>query len=241
MKKKRILTLVTIASISILTVTGCRKIDDVVNSNQVNESVDSSNELTDDEIDGADTNVDATEDGKTDSSDEQTGADGEEVTGDDSTTTTTTTNPDTSTNETEKDPTSKDNEKLEIKLPIYTINDETLETEDAIAYVSADTKITAKVIVDEVVKAFSANSYELKIESVSQEGDTVVVNFKKGSAPVSGVGSSEEITTLDCISYSLLDNLSTCKKVIFRVEGEAYASGHIEYGINEPYITGNTN
>lgn len=235
MKKKRILTLVTIASISILTVTGCKKVDDVVNNNQVNESVDSSDELTDEEIDGADTNVDATEDGQTDSSDEQTG---EEVTGDNSTTTT---NPETSTNETEKDPTSKDNEKLEIELPIYTINDETLETEDAIAYVSADTKITAKVIVDEVVKAFSANSYEVKIESVSQEGDTVVVNFKKGSAPVSGVGSSEEITTLDCISYSLLDNLSTCKKVIFRVEGEAYASGHIEYKINEPYITGNTN
>lgn len=231
MKKKRILTLVTIASMSILTVTGCKKIDDVVNNNQVNESVDSSSELTDEEIDGTDTNVDATED-------EQTGVDGEEVTGDDSTATT---NPDTSTNETEKDPTSKDNEKSEIELPIYTINDETLETEDAIAYVSADTKITAKVIVNEVVKAFSANSYEVKIDSVSQEGDTVVVNFKKDSAPVSGVGSSEEITTLDCISYSLLDNLSTCKKVIFRVEGEAYASGHIEYGINEPYITGNTN
>ena len=238
MKKKRILTLVTIASISILTVTGCKKVDDVVNNNQVNESVDSSNELTDEEIDGVDTNVDATEDEQADSSDTQAGVDGEEVTGDDSTTTT---NPETSTNETEKDPTSKDNEKSEIELPIYTINDETLETEDAIAYVSADTKITAKVIVDEVVKAFSANSYEVKIESVSQEGDTVVVNFKKDSAPVSGVGSSEEITTLDCISYSLLDNLSTCKKVIFRVEGEAYASGHIEYGINEPYITGNTN
>lgn len=238
MKKKRILTLVTIASISILTVTGCKKNDDVVNNNQVNESVDSSNELTDEEIDGVDTNVDATGDEQTDSSDERTGANGEEVKGDDSTTTT---NPETSTNETEKDPSSKDNEKLEIELPIYTINDETLETEDAIAYVSADTKITAEVIVAEVVKAFSANSYEVKIESVSQEGDTVVVNFKKNSAPVSGVGSSEEITTLDCISYSLLDNLSTCKKVIFRVEGEAYASGHIEYGINEPYITGNTN
>ena len=238
MKKKRILTLVTIASISILTVTGCKKNDDVVNNNQVNESVDSSNELTDEEIDGVDTNVDATGDEQTDSSDERTGVNGEEVKGDDSTTTT---NPETSTNETEKDPSSKDNEKLEIELPIYTINDETLETEDAIAYVSADTKITAEVIVAEVVKAFSANSYEVKIESVSQEGDTVVVNFKKNSAPVSGVGSSEEITTLDCISYSLLDNLSTCKKVIFRVEGEAYASGHIEYGINEPYITGNTN
>lgn len=236
MKKKKILTLVTIASISVLAVTGCKKKDDVIDNNQVNESVDTTNKLTDDEIDGADKDVDASEDGKTDSSDAQAGVNGEETTGDDSTT-----NQDSSTNGTDKGTSSKDNEKSEIELPIYTINDESLETEDVIAYVSADTKITAEVIVDEVVKAFSANSYEVKIESVSQEGDTVVVNFKKDSAPVSGVGASVEIATLDSISYSLLDNLSTCKKVIFRVDGEAYTSGHNEYGINEPYITGNTN
>lgn len=231
MKKKRILTLVTIASISLLTVTGCKKIDDVVNNNQVNESVDSTNELTDEDIDGSDTNVNVTDD-------VDAGVDSEEGTSDDSTTTT---DQEASTDETVKDSTSKDNEKTEIELPIYTINDESLETEDAIAYVSADTKVTAEVIVDEVVKAFSANSYDVKIESVSQEGDTVVVNFEKDSAPVSGVGASVEVSTLDSISYSLLDNLSTCKKVIFRVEGEAYESGHNQFGINEPYITGNTN
>lgn len=234
MRKKRILTLVTIASISVLAVTGCKKENEGVNNNQVNESVDSTNELTDEEIDEDDTNVDVTGEEQINSSDEQTGVDGEEVKDEGSST-----NQETSTSDADKNQTLTD-EKKEIELPIYTINDETLETEDAIAYVSADTKITAEVIVNEVVKAFSANSYEVKIESVSQEGDTVVVNFKKDSAPVTGVGASIEVATLDSISYSLLDNLSTCKKVIFRVEGEAYSSGHEQFGINEPYITGNT-
>lgn len=234
MRKKRILTLVTIASISVLAVTGCKKENEGVNNNQVNESVDSTNELTDEEIDEDDTNVDVTGEEQINSSDEQSGVDGEEVKDEGSST-----NQETSTSDADKNQTLTD-EKKEIELPIYTINDETLETEDAIAYVSADTKITAEVIVNEVVKAFSANSYEVKIESVSQEGDTVVVNFKKDSAPVTGVGASIEVATLDSISYSLLDNLSTCKKVIFRVEGEAYSSGHEQFGINEPYITGNT-
>lgn len=234
MRKKRILTLVTIASISVLAVTGCKKENEGVNNNQVNESVDSTNELTDEEIDEDDTNVDVTGEEQINSSDEQTGVDGEEVKDEGSST-----NQETSTSDADKNQTLTD-EKKEIELPIYTINDETLETEDAIAYVSADTKITAEVIVNEVVKAFSANSYEVKIESVSQEGDTVVVNFKKDSAPVTGVGASIEVATLDSISYSLLDNLATCKKVIFRVEGEAYSSGHEQFGINEPYITGNT-
>lgn len=235
MKKKRILTLITIASISLLAVTGCKKNDDAAKNNQENNIVESTNGSTDQDIDESETGEDNAEAGQTDSSNGQTNVDNNENEGTDSQSVT---NQDNSSNETDKD-SSKDNEKAEVELPIYTINDETLETEDAIAYVSADTKITAKVIVDAVVEAFGANSYEVKIDSVSQEDDTVVVNFKNNSAPVSGVGASAEVTTLDCISYSLLDNLSTCKKVIFRVEGEAYTSGHIELGINEPYMTGN--
>lgn len=237
MKKKRILTLVTIASISVLAVTGCKKEDNDVKNNQDNMTVESTNGFEDQENNESNTTEGITSNGQTDSSKEQTDADNKETAGEDSTTQA---NQDTNTNESDKD-SSKGTSKGEVELPIYTINDETLETEDAIAYVSADAKITAEVIVDAVVEAFSANSYEVKIDSVSQEGDTVVVNFKKNSAPVTGVGASAEVTTLDCISYSLLDNLSTCKKVIFRVEGEAYASGHIELGINEPYSTGNEN
>ncbi|WP_310603479.1 GerMN domain-containing protein [Anaerosporobacter sp.] len=240
MKKRKISVLIAIAVISILAVTGCKKKGSVENNNlvKVNDTIDSNEDV-------GDTNIDATEDGIDDSEQGQDGA--TDVSSDvekqgDTTDETPLADVDkTPEDEDGKKGTESESTKEEIKISIYTINDETLEAEDAIAYVSGDTKITAEVIVAEVVKAFSTNSYEVKIESVSQEGDAVIVNFKKDSAPIVGAGSSIEITTLDCISYSLLDNLSTCKKVIFRVEGEAYASGHISFKINEPYITGNTN
>ena len=107
-----------------------------------------------------------------------------------------------------------------IELPIYTINDETLETEDTVAMIPADKKITAALIVDEVVKAFNANSYEVDIDSVIQEEDMVIVNFKKNSPPVTDVGAAVEATTLDCISHSIIDNLTSCKAVVFRIEGD---------------------
>ncbi|WP_455715546.1 hypothetical protein [Anaerosporobacter sp.] len=237
MKKKNILTLVTIASISALAVTGCKKADDATNNKQENMIIESTNGSTDQDIDESDSNTDTTENEQSESSDAEARVDNNKVAEEDSKTET---SQETSANEDDKDP-SNTTAKAEVELPIYTINDESLETEDAIAYVSADTEITAEVIVDEVVEAFSANSYEVKIGSVSQEGDTVIVNFMKGSAPVTGVGAGEEEATLDCISYSLLDNLSTCKKVIFRIDGEAYMSGHIQYEINEPHMTGNEN
>lgn len=125
------------------------------------------------------------------------------------------------------------------ELSIYTINDETLETEPVIANIPSDTEVTPQVVVDQVLEAFADNSYVVTVQNVSQEGEAIIVNFSKDSAPVINVGASVECTTLDCISYSLLDNIPDCKKVIFRIDGEAYSSGHIEKGINEPYATGN--
>ncbi|WP_167956689.1 GerMN domain-containing protein [Anaerosporobacter faecicola] len=232
MRKKKILTIVTIASLSVLAVTGCKKKDEVVNSNQVNEVVDSTTDPSTEEIDGDLTNKSEMVEGEATQEPEveetQEAKPTEDLEEEEASTT-------------KEEDSTEVVEKKQVELPIYTINDETLETEDAIAYISGDTEVTAELIVGEVIKAFEANAYEVEVESVSQDGDTVVVNFMKGSAPVTGVGASVEGATLECISYSLLDNLPTCKKVVFRVDGEAYVSGHIEMEINEPYITGNAN
>lgn len=234
--KRRILTVITIATLSAITITGCNK-EDKSADKQINEVVETDTESTNEEIDAnesaTDSNTDVEESKEEgDSTDSLQGEESSEET----------TESDTDKSEvSDKSQTNSSDTAAEVELPIYTMNDETLETEDVMAYVSKDTKITAEVIVNKVIETFSANSYEVKVQSVTQKDDTVIVNFEENSAPVTGVGASVEGTTLDCISYSLLDNLSTCKKVIFRIDGEAYVSGHIEMGINEPYITGNTN
>ena len=69
------------------------------------------------------------------------------------------------------------------------------------------------------------------------EGDTVIVSFLFGKAPLSTVGSDVEETILNSIANSLLDNVEDCKKVIFRAEGEAYESGHYAFEVDEAYAT----
>jgi len=121
------------------------------------------------------------------------------------------------------------------EMLIYGIQNETLESQQVSVSIPKKSKITAEFIVDQVVDVFAENSLDIGIDSVTQEGDKVIVSFKADKAPLTNVGAGVETTILDSISMSLLDNLDTCKNVIFRVEGKAYTSGHIELGIDEVY------
>lgn len=118
---------------------------------------------------------------------------------------------------------------------IYTINDETLEKEQETVSIPADSKMSSQFVVDLVSKSLSEHSIEIGINSVVQEGDTVVVDFKKEYPPLYNVGAGIELNILDCISMSLLDNADECKKVIFRVDGKAYESGHMVFEYDEVY------
>lgn len=123
-----------------------------------------------------------------------------------------------------------------IELTIYTVNVSTGETENVIALIPSDTDITPGLIVDKVVESMADRSLNVGIESVTTKGDTVIVSFYKDKAPLSEMGSGYETAILDAIAQSLVDNLEDYNKVIYRAEGGAYASGHIELGLNEIYL-----
>lgn len=118
------------------------------------------------------------------------------------------------------------------EVPIYSINDESLESEQT--YVTIE-EMTPEAVVYAVVESFEEHSLEVGIDSVTIEGDTAIVSFLYGKAPLSSVGSTVEETILNSIADSLLDNIDACKKVVFRAEGEAYESGHYAFGIDEVY------
>ena len=130
------------------------------------------------------------------------------------------------------------NEKPEEKdVPIYSINDDSLYKEDTNATVTCeDGKITAEGIVNAVVEDFKNHSIEIGVDSVKEKGKTVYGSFKYGTARLAYVGAGVESTILDCISQSLLDNLDSCSRVVFQAEGQAYCSGHYEFGEDEAYI-----
>ncbi|MDU6264800.1 MAG: hypothetical protein E6600_09895 [Anaerocolumna aminovalerica] len=126
------------------------------------------------------------------------------------------------------------------EIPIYTFNDISLEIEPAIALVPEETELTPELVVDMVVDSFADRSVTVGIHEIAIEKDTVIVSFLSDQAPLVNVGSSLETTILDAIAQSIIENFPQYPKVIYRVEGKNYESGHYRFEINEVYLDGNT-
>jgi len=124
-------------------------------------------------------------------------------------------------------------------LQVYTVNSITAEIEPVTALVPQNSKITAQLVVDTVVESLADQSIIIKVDSVTTEDDKIIVSFDKDKAPYSDMGSGYEAAILDAIAQSLIDNLKEYKKVIYRIENNAYVSGVFEYGINEAYLGDN--
>ncbi|BCJ95117.1 hypothetical protein acsn021_26860 [Anaerocolumna cellulosilytica] len=126
-----------------------------------------------------------------------------------------------------------------IEVPIYTINQNTQEVESVVALVPENSELTPELIVDLVIDSFDDRLISVGIENVTTDKDTVIVSFLNDYAPLINVGSGVETTILDAIAQSLVDNLKDeYPKVIFRVEGKEYSSGHYLFGLNEVYLDG---
>ena len=129
----------------------------------------------------------------------------------------------------------EDKEKTK-EISVYCINDDVSDKDSVTVCVPKDEEITAEFITHLVVSEFVNQNLTLGVKDVSEENGIVVVNFTGDAAPVVNVGAGIEVIILDCISQSILDNISSCDKIIFRIDGEAYESGHQCFGFDEPYL-----
>ena len=118
-------------------------------------------------------------------------------------------------------------------VPIYIVNSETADIEPVTAVLPQDSEITPELIVNIVIQSMADHEIHLATDKVSTEGKAVIVSFVKDRSPASDMGSGYEIAILDAITLSLTENLKDYDQVIYRLEGEAYQSGHIELGIDE--------
>lgn len=122
------------------------------------------------------------------------------------------------------------------ELMIYTVNVDSAEIEAVTAVVQEDLEISPELIVTKVTESMADQSLNLGVESVTIENDNIVISFYSDQPPLSGVGGGLEEAILNAIAQSLMDNLTDYRGVIFRTEGKAYVSGHIELGIDEVYL-----
>lgn len=130
-----------------------------------------------------------------------------------------------------------DGEKTE-EIDIYTINETSLELEDVKAVVSYEGELTPEIVVNAVADSFYEHGIELGIDHVETEEDMVIVSFtgeEKGKAPLCNTGSGVEGVILDAVSQSLLDNIDSCKEVVFRIEDRAYESGVFAFDYDQAY------
>lgn len=120
-----------------------------------------------------------------------------------------------------------------IEVTIYSIDPSSLEKMAVEVLIS---EVTPEAIVEEVVSAMRDEAFYIGVNDVILEDKMVIVDFKADTPPVIDVGASVEGMILDAFGQSILDNLPDCTGVIFRIEGKAYETGHIEMGIDEVYI-----
>lgn len=124
------------------------------------------------------------------------------------------------------------------EIDIYTINETSLELEDIKAAVSYEGELTPQIVVDAVTDSFLEHGIEIGIDHVETEGDMVIVSFTgedKNKAPVCNAGTGVEGVILDAVSQSLLDNIDSCKEVVFRIEDKAYESGTFAFDYDQAY------
>ncbi|MCI8308313.1 MAG: hypothetical protein HFH14_09715 [Lachnospiraceae bacterium] len=120
------------------------------------------------------------------------------------------------------------------ELSVYTINYSSLECEPSVIVVPKDTVVDENYIVKEVIANFKET---VDIDSIIKQDGTVTVSFVKGSAPAANVSTAMEAVMLDCIAYSLMDNVNGCQKIYFRIEDAPYTGIDITLGYDEPYIS----
>lgn len=120
------------------------------------------------------------------------------------------------------------------ELSIYTIDYNTFECTPSVILVPKDIKPDEEYIVKEVVANFREDANVIDIE---KKDSGIYVYFAHDKAPVTGVSDKMENAMLNCIAYSLLDNIKSCDSIYFRTDKGEYTGDNITLDYDEPYVS----
>ncbi len=93
-------------------------------------------------------------------------------------------------------------------------------------------RITPEYIVEEVLSNLDE---KVEVTEITVNGKRLYVTFDDKYAPISKCSPAFETLILDCISNSLLDNISYIDEVVFRGPDGAYQSGNFSFEEDEVY------
>ena len=120
------------------------------------------------------------------------------------------------------------------ELSIYTIDYDNQETMPSVIVVPENTVVDTDFILSEVQANFKEKANILYTEEYD---DSICIYFDNDSPPLKGVSEKMEEAMLNCLAYSLIDNIGFCEKVYFRTNKGKYDGVSISLEEDEPYIT----
>ena len=95
-------------------------------------------------------------------------------------------------------------------------------------------RVTPEFIMDKVLENMDE---KIVVTEINVEKPRIYVSFSDESAPLRKCSKTFETLILDCISNSLLDNLSYVDEIVFRAEKGAYQSQNYSFEPDEVYST----
>jgi hypothetical protein len=119
-------------------------------------------------------------------------------------------------------------------ITVYSIEPDSLQLVPVSVKKEKD-KPTAEYIVSLVKSNLSA--YNIKTPVLKKKGKKLYVSFSSKGEPVKNCNKKVEKLILECFANSLLDNVSSCRDIIFQIDGEAYISDNFEFGADEIYAS----
>ena len=136
-------------------------------------------------------------------------------------------------------PTQDTDQKEEIPVPktdiiIYSLDSDNFE-KVAIPIKMDSGTITLFDLVKKIAGSLEDESFSVKVKDSHFEKTTAIVDFSADGAP--GISSPNyEVSLLDCIAQSIIENYENCTAVVFRINGNAYKTTNFSFGIDEAYL-----
>lgn len=117
----------------------------------------------------------------------------------------------------------------------YTLSEE-LETVEVTSPLTGNGEMTPQELIDYVTATMEDVAVTVKVDAVTVEDTSIIVDFQEGSVPVRYANTRLESAILDALAQSLLDNFPEYAGVVFRAGGKAYQSENRSFDLNYIYM-----
>lgn len=123
-----------------------------------------------------------------------------------------------------------------IVVRFYTVNATNSMVKTATVMEREDVAITPEKILDYVIDSLEDESITLSYNSVAANNGNIIIDFDDSIIRISRSSADLEMAVLDAAAQSILDNIDGCQSIIYRINGGAYKTDNLSFGIDYSYM-----